>query len=219
MHFAICILHFFLLTPRISLQKKTWAKKTRFEKYNNGLNFRFVQAVISVESSGSPFRDYPELGTFPTLRFEPDEFNKRNAEDEEEMPYTEAHSSSGRGLGFSRKASETGADDFHKAMQINESAAIRATFFGKYQIMGFNYKGLGYESPQEFLEAMKTEDGQDEAFIRFVMRNKYLRNAAQSKTPNHDDFYAFAKSYNGPSNAEAYSQKISRAYEATHATT
>ena len=81
-----------------------------------------------------------------------------------------------------------------------------------FQIMGFHFRNLGYETPQEFRKAMFSEKGQYEVFARFIKRNKNLRQSASNVNPDMSDFRRFAKSYNGSSNVDAYSKKIAQAY-------
>src|SRR5690606_8264112 len=55
------------------------------------------------------------------------------------------------------------------AKQLNYEAAHEACSWGRYQIMGFHWKTLGYASVQEFVEVMsKDEAGQLDAFVRFI---------------------------------------------------
>jgi hypothetical protein len=171
----------------------------------NNLNYRFVTAVTKVESSGCAFRNYPGLGeNFPTLRFEPHKFNKYTIG--QKMPFTN------NGRGFSSKKEETNYKAFIKARKLDEDSAIRATSFGQFQIMGFHYKNLRYSTPNDFLNDMMTINGQHTVFIKFIMRNKILRTTLQKQQPIYDDFYAFAKSYNGSSNADNYAKKIQLNY-------
>lgn len=169
-----------------------------------GFNPRTVRAIAKVESSGNPFRQYKGLGLFPVLRFEPHWFNKY--EKKNPMPFTN------NGKGFSSIVSETNHVAFQKALSVNTDAAIKATSFGKFQIMGFHFSKLGYKTPSEFLEAMKKTVGQYDAFVKFVMTKQTLRNIIMKETPTLTDFKAFAKAYNGSSNVENYSKKMEKAY-------
>ncbi|WP_171492934.1 N-acetylmuramidase domain-containing protein [Acinetobacter ursingii] len=55
------------------------------------------------------------------------------------------------------------------AKQIHEQAALESTSWGQFQLMGENWKDLGYESVQDFVAQMqKSESLQFEAFLRFV---------------------------------------------------
>ncbi|MBK0062623.1 MULTISPECIES: N-acetylmuramidase domain-containing protein [unclassified Acinetobacter] len=56
-----------------------------------------------------------------------------------------------------------------RARQIHEVAALQSTSWGQFQIMGENWKALGYSSVQEFVEQMQSSEScQLEAFIRFI---------------------------------------------------
>lgn len=169
-----------------------------------GFNSKTVRAIAKVESSGNPFRQYKGLGLFPVLRFEPHWFNKY--EKKTPMPFTD------NGKGFSSLVSETNHIAFQKAFAINPDAAIKATSFGKFQIMGFHFSKLGHKTPSEFLETMKKIDGQYDAFVKFVMTKQTLRNVIMKSNPTITDFKEFARSYNGSGNVDNYSKKMEKAY-------
>lgn len=161
------------------------------------MNERLITAIKKVEASGEGF-----LGGKVKVRFEPHVFNKRSAH---KMPFTN------NGRGFSSKAAETNRAAFEKALELDPKAALESTSFGKYQIMGFNWKRCA-TSLDEFYEKMQTEEGQDECFIKFVNSNKYLREILNKETITKEDCYRFAKIYNGPSNVLNYGNKIWKAY-------
>jgi hypothetical protein len=74
--------------------------------------------------------------------------------------------------------------------------------------MGFHWRALGYDSPQAMREAMATDDGQLDAFVRFVKADAVLVDAARRK-----DWHAFAGRYNGPGQVDRYAGLIAAAYE------
>lgn len=79
------------------------------------------------------------------------------------------------------------------ATQINKAAAYKATSWGKFQIMGFNHKVVGFDTVFEMVDAF--EQGENEhllAFVQFVM-SKELDKALREK-----DWDKFAEGYNGP---------------------
>jgi muramidase (phage lysozyme) len=162
-------------------------------------NSDLVSAIMEVESGGSGFANYEGLGEFPKLRFEPHVFNRTSKSGK--MEYTNS------GRGFSTKKSETGANAFLRAKQIDENAAIESTSYGKYQLMGHHWqKSSG--SPQEYLEMMKSERGQDKAFIDYINSNKRLREVVLKNSFTKDDVREFSRVYNGPSNVDGYSGKV-----------
>lgn len=111
--------------------------------------------------------------------------------------------------------------DFHKigqqgewevfkfARDLNEKAAIDSISMGMPQIMGFNFGRVGYKSEQEMFDAFSTElRSQIIGLFDFVGIGTKMCIALQNK-----DFLTFAKLYNGPGNAEIYSNKIKTNYE------
>lgn len=95
------------------------------------------------------------------------------------------------------------------AMTIDSVAAIDGTFWGMFQIGGFNWKKCGAASRGEFIERMsRSEHEQLELFVNFIKINgmdKYL----QKK-----DWAGFARRYNGPSYAKrGYHKRLAKAYK------
>lgn len=62
-----------------------------------------------------------------------------------------------------------------------------------FQIMGFHWYALGYDSVVDYvLTVSQSEAAQLDAFVRFIKVNLTLLNAIRAK-----DFTAFARGYNG----------------------
>ena len=74
--------------------------------------------------------------------------------------------------------------------------------------MGFHWKTLGYDSPQAMREAMGTDAGQLDAFVRFINADAVLVDALRRK-----DWHAFAARYNGLGQVERYAGLMAAAYE------
>lgn len=94
------------------------------------------------------------------------------------------------------------------AREVDDLSAIEGTFWGMFQIGGFNWKKCGTESPNEFVEMMsRSERDQLELFARFIIKTglvKHLRNK---------NWAAFAKGYNGPGYAKrGYHTRMANAY-------
>jgi hypothetical protein len=98
------------------------------------------------------------------------------------------------------------------AKQIDIDSAIESASWGLFQIMGFHWQLLGYESAQQFEQQMtESEEMQLDAFYRFVTHksNCKLLQAMKDK-----DFSTFAKLYNGPAyKKNNYDLKLKEAYE------
>lgn len=81
-----------------------------------------------------------------------------------------------------------------KARRIDKNIGLEAASWGSFQIMGFHWHHLGYESAVDFvLTLSKGEPEQLEAFCRFIEKDKRLLNAIRTK-----DWELFASAYNGP---------------------
>lgn len=96
------------------------------------------------------------------------------------------------------------------AAKIHEAAAICSTSFGRYQIMGFHWQGLGYKSPKAFFDAMCVSEGEQlKAFVKFI-KNDTKMHAALKNLAWKD----FAKRYNGTNyKVNSYDIKLAVAYD------
>lgn len=65
-----------------------------------------------------------------------------------------------------------------------DGAAIEAHSFGWMQIMGFNHRFCGFDTPRNFLEAMRTLDGQAGCAIEFVRESPALHAAMKNRHLN-----------------------------------
>lgn len=106
-------------------------------------------------------------------------------------------------------------DRLNKAINLinNDSnvaaAAYASASWGLFQIMGYHYEMLGYDSVVEFVGDMQLSEGRQlEAFGNFLEKNGlvgYLRNKQWAE---------FAKRYNGPGYAaNRYDSKLKDAYQ------
>ena len=96
-----------------------------------------------------------------------------------------------------------------RAMGIDQQAGMKAASWGLFQIMGFNHQAAGFDTVDEFVDAMKKSEGQQlQAFARFVKANKPMHAALQKK-----DWAKFASLYNGPAyKRHNYDSKLANAY-------
>lgn len=96
-----------------------------------------------------------------------------------------------------------------KACSLDRSNALKSASWGKFQIMGFNYKYCGFKNVQDFVNAMyKSEKEHLKAFLNFC-KNKDIIKYLRSK-----NFKAFAYRYNGKFYYKnQYDIKIERLYK------
>lgn len=94
------------------------------------------------------------------------------------------------------------------ARKINAEGANLGTFWGMFQIGGFNYKLCGCESVNEFVKRMAySELEQLQLFAVFIT------NTGMVESLRNKNWRAFARKYNGPSYAKrGYHTKMERAY-------
>jgi hypothetical protein len=95
----------------------------------------------------------------------------------------------------------------NEAIALDRAAALQSASWGGFQVMGFNWKNLGYGSLDEFYDAMQNDAGQLDSFIRYIKVN-HLTNALIQH-----DWDAFAAGYNGTGAVAVYAPKIEEAYE------
>ncbi len=95
------------------------------------------------------------------------------------------------------------------ARQICEPAAYESASWGAFQIMGFHWRLLGYDSVQAMVAAAQKSEGQQlDMFVRFILADPNLHKAMSGRK-----WAAFARIYNGPAYEDnLYDVKLARAY-------
>lgn len=170
-----------------------------------GVDVPAVKAIAEVESSGATFWIVGGQKK-PPLRLEAHWFGKLTG-----YRFNETHPHISCRKWTPQLAARNQGEawqQFEEAAALDESAAIQATSWGAYQIMGFHWETLGYESPQAMREAMGTDEGQLNAFVRFVKADVVLMDALR-----RHDWHAFAARYNGLGQVERYAGLMADAYE------
>lgn len=101
-------------------------------------------------------------------------------------------------------------DRLHLARQIDPDSAVCSASWGLFQIMGFHWATLGYESSLVFVGAMaKDEAAQLDAFVRFMRANPSTHDALRDRR-----WADFARLYNGPAYAaNQYDLRLAEAYK------
>lgn len=96
------------------------------------------------------------------------------------------------------------------ARLIDDTAALESASWGAFQIMGFHWQRLGYNSVQDFVAAMSAGESQQfDAFTRFIETDPVLHKALKARK-----WAEFAKLYNGPDyQRNLYDVKLQRSYE------
>lgn len=98
---------------------------------------------------------------------------------------------------------------FEKACSLDRDAAIMSTSFGRFQLMGFNFGICGFDSVEDFFQAMgESEQEQLSGFVN------YVKNCSLDDEIRDRQWRAFARGYNGPGyRVNRYDEKLERAYK------
>lgn len=186
------------------------AVRMTFEDFDSlaagaGLETAALQAVVAVEASGSGFDSTGR----PKVLFEPHIFY-RQLEGEKRVEAV------GEGLAYLKwgekpypKGTDAQYDRINRAMEIDQSAALKSASWGLGQIMGFNHLAAGYGDVETMvLACLDSEAKHVQMMLNFIRHNRLLR-FLQEK-----DWASFARGYNGPGFAKnAYDIRLDTAYK------
>jgi len=183
-----------------------------FAKQHN-IELAVIKAVNEIESNGKGFL----IDGRPVILFEGHvfwrELVKRNIDPNQFVndftknvlykKWTKKHYLGGS-KEYSRLEKAAGMSD----LQEVHDAAYASASWGAFQIMGFHYKTLGYNSVDSFASKMYEDEGKHlEAFGKFLVANDLIKHL---KSKN---WAAFAKGYNGSGyKRNRYDEKLKRAY-------
>lgn len=160
-----------------------------------------IKAVVSIEA-GSAMKGFWAPG-IPVINFDPTMYRKYASK------VTDRQGAKGEtvpaGLtGYARSE----WTQLINARKKNAQGANMGTFWGMFQIGGFNYKVCGCQSVDEFVKLMSySEYEQLRLFAAFLTNTGYVKDL-RSKS-----WATFARKYNGPSYARrGYHTKMANAY-------
>ena len=177
-----------------------------------GVEEAAVKAVASVESNGNGLITDPVSGKqVPKILFERHIMFKRLRDNtplksaELMSKYPDIVNSSPGGY----KGGIAEHERLARAVEIDRVTALESASWGSFQIMGFHWKALGFNSVQELVNKAYTEEGQLDLFVRFVKASPNVLRALKAK-----DWVGVARAYNGPGYAaNKYDIKMKEAYE------
>ncbi|MDN3562107.1 N-acetylmuramidase domain-containing protein [Vreelandella neptunia] len=175
-----------------------------------GVELAAVMAVNEVESRGNGFHFGGPRNGMPIILFER-HIMRRQLQHHgiNPLPYQRAkpdivNGSPGGYIGGHREHNRR-----ERAGEIHTAASIESSSWGLFQIMGFHWKRLGYESAENYAADMAiNEANQLDAFVRFVEKDRGIHAALR-----RHDWAGFASRYNGPNYAaNDYDTKLAAAY-------
>ena len=99
---------------------------------------------------------------------------------------------------------------FEEAFALDADAAMKATSWGRFSILGRNHRGSGFETVGELAHFVsESESNQDQAVLLGFIVGLKLADPLQ-----RHDWEAFARRYNGPGSIGArYAGRLREAYE------
>jgi len=176
-----------------------------------GVELASMKAVAEVESHGAGFIPGTDK---PKILFEGHWFWKRlkaHGLDPEKCIVAHAGSEDIIYRSWTKKYYLGGIreyDRLHKATAIHGPAAYESCSWGMFQIMGYHWKALGYQSIDAFVDFMYASEAEHlKAFVRYIQVNDLAKHL---KAKN---WIEFAERYNGPGYAEnQYDKKMAAAY-------
>lgn len=163
-----------------------------------------VQAVAEVESSGVPFWTI-DGRSVPPIRLEAHWFGKLTG-----YRYNISHpriSCVKWDPSLAATTREGAWAQYEEAKELDLPAAVQACSWGAFQIMGYHFPRLGYATCAEFVGAMHSEEGQLEAFARFIEKDPALRSALAIHA-----WRGFAAGYNGNGQVDTYAARLEAAF-------
>lgn len=100
-----------------------------------------------------------------------------------------------------------------EAVYLNRAAALMSTSWGRFQILGENFGGCGFDTLEEFVTAMSTSEPQQLlAFIEYISDDKRkhpITGKTMLQALRVGDWASFARLYNGSAYAEnQYDKKL-----------
>lgn len=169
-----------------------------------GVEVAAIKAVVDIEA-GKTHQGFVAPGK-PLINFDLTMFRRFATRRGVNLSkYSKSHSI----VFTSSKGSQTRAHRrLDAAKTIHHNAAIEGTFWGMFQIGGFNWKKCGASSLDDFVEKMsRSERDQLDMFAEFITNAGLLKHLRQK------NWAAFARGYNGPSYARrSYHTRMASAY-------
>lgn len=169
-----------------------------------GVEVAAIKAVVEIEA-GRSHQGFSAPGV-PLINFDLTMFRRFAARRGVNLAkYSKSHST----VFSSSRGSQARANQRLKsAKTINAHAAIEGTFWGMFQIGGFNWKKCGASSLEDFVERMsRSERDQLDMFAEFII------NAGLQKSLRNKDWATFARGYNGPGYAKrGYHTRMAQAF-------
>lgn len=191
------------VNPNIDNSKYTTLTEEDYKRVADdlGIEVAAIKAVVLIEA-GQALEGFLAPGV-PVINYDPVMYRKLKSNSTRKAP-KDSKIPEGITSAYDRKEWQQLID----ARKKNMDKANMATFWGMFQIGGFNYKICGCQSVDEFIEKMSSsEAAQLELFAILIKETKMVKYLQQK------DWAGFARRYNGPGYAKrGYHKKMAKAY-------
>lgn len=160
-----------------------------------------IKAVCEVEAPKGGFLDDGR----PTILFERHKFHKfTGGRFSAQHPDISSSKPGGYGAAGAHQWRR-----FSQAFALDPKAAMKSCSWGKFQIMGFNFKSAGFDTIDAFVDAMKVSEG--EQLLAFV---NIIKSFALADELKGHQWLRFAAAYNGPNyRINHYDTKLAAAHK------
>jgi hypothetical protein len=167
-----------------------------------GVEGATIRAVIQIESAGQGFA----ADGRPIILFEPTRFSQLTG-----GRFDASHSHLSQPNVQRADLGRTQAERWNKlaeAAALDQSAALKATSWGLFQIAGSHHAACGFPTVEAFVQNLaQSEANQLAAFVAFL-RSQSLVDELQRR-----DWEGFARVYDGPDNVARYANALNGAYQ------
>ncbi len=174
-----------------------------------GLEVAAVKAVIDIETGRTHMSFW--MDGKPLINFDRFVFKKMAAKNGIDLaPYEETHPLVFNPVVYSDYSQQQAAEQARhdSALDIDTISAIEGTFWGMFQIGGFNWKLCKTRSPQHFVELMSRS-----AYDQLMLFGAFLESTSLMQSLKAKDWEAFAYRYNGVGYANhSYHLRLEAAY-------
>ncbi|MEO1686492.1 MAG: N-acetylmuramidase domain-containing protein [Pseudomonadota bacterium] len=168
-----------------------------------GCELAAIKAVAEVESRGAPFL----ASGRPPILFERHVFHRLTGGEFDGVPTVSDPVPGGYGRGGEAQYAR-----LETAATLHREAALKATSWGRFQVLGRNAELCGWPDVESFVADMCEDEASQLAAFAGYVRGARLERALRER-----DWAAFARGYNGPAYAKnRYDEKMAAAY-ARHA--
>jgi len=107
------------------------------------------------------------------------------------------------------KGGEREYERLNKAKKIHKAAAMESASWGIFQIMGYHYKKVGYNSVEDYVKVMNKSER-----FHLMAFGKFIKSEGLVKHLKNNNWAKFARGYNGAGyKKNKYDTKLATAYK------